>query len=263
MGEERFDGGGDGGGKFLEDFCGVGFAERKGAGGGLNEPARSLARVAAEALAQRERVDGEGQAVDERVPAVGFALLNRGEVTLDETVVAQRAETLQLTVAHAAAGGRETLVERFVGQLAVIGDEFAEFVARGVIESALDGGQFERLQNFGVIILQEILQAGSRGDLPEWERICGAREGRQTFRRAKLLDQRLEVTEEFRRYRRELCLVQHDLRPNIYPRLSRFNAAPLHVRMPAVKMPASGLIACMRRIFMAILLSNPPPSIPR
>src|ERR1700722_9570282 len=111
--------------------------------------------VTKEALAQGQGINRERQTINQSMPATGFALFDSGEVTLDEALIAQRAESLKLALADAAAGGSEVLQDGFEGQFLVKGNQLAQFIATGIEKSASNGGQFERLQNIGVIISEE------------------------------------------------------------------------------------------------------------
>ena len=193
--EKGFDGGGEGRGKIGKHGRIIGFGKRERTGGGLQEAAGGLLRVTDEPLSQGQRIDGEGQPIDQSVPAVGFAAFDGAKVSLDDALVAQRAQALQLALAGKAAGGGEILEHGFTGHLTVASDEFADFIAAGVVKRALDGRKFERLQNPGVVILEEQLQIRRSGN-PADGKIAGtAGERGQTGRRAELLDQWPKVTE--------------------------------------------------------------------
>src|SRR5882724_1458311 len=108
------------------------------------------------------------------------------------------------------------------------------------MEGALDGRQFERFENLSVIIPNKRAQVSRRVDPPGWQRTGPADEGGRSARRADLLDERIKITEQFRRVRRWLCLMQHFFSTGASLASLLFNAAPLHSRMPAVKMPRNG-----------------------
>jgi hypothetical protein len=194
-GEEGFDGGGEGGGKFVEDGRGGSVGKSEGARGGLQEAARGLLGVTDEALSQRQRIDRQRDAIDEGVPAVGFAAFDGGEVALDDAFVAEGAESLQLAQSRATAGGGKFLEDGLVRQFVVPRDEFADFVLPGVGEGALDGGEFEGLEDAGVVIFEEGLQVRSGGDLARGKGAGAAGECFQPGRGAELLHQWTEVTE--------------------------------------------------------------------
>ena len=82
-------------------------------------------------------------------------LFNGRQVTLRHAFAAKRSQVLELSLADMAAGGGKTLQERFAGQSLVEGDEFAQFIAARMQISILNGGQFEREQNPGVISPQK------------------------------------------------------------------------------------------------------------
>src|SRR4051794_19720064 len=90
-GEEGFHGGGQWGAEFFKQGAGIGFGKIQGTGGGVNEPAGGLMGVTKKSLAQRQRIDRQRHTIDERVPALGLALVHGGEVALHDALIAQRA----------------------------------------------------------------------------------------------------------------------------------------------------------------------------
>ena len=77
------------------------------------------------------------------------------QITLHEALVSQRAQFPQLPQADSAAGGRELADSRFAGDFLVERNQFAQFVARSVNVSALDGRQLDGQQDGGVVSRQK------------------------------------------------------------------------------------------------------------
>src|SRR5258706_3213156 len=117
--EQKFDGGGEGGGQVVKEFAALAFGKAQGSGGGVNKPAHGLMAIAEQTLAQGEGVDRERDAIDQCVPDVGLGILNGGEIALDEPLIAQRTEFLQLALTDAAAGRGKTLQDRLAGPLLI------------------------------------------------------------------------------------------------------------------------------------------------
>src|SRR5258708_6565014 len=109
----------------------------------MNEAARGLMGIAEQTLAQGQGIDRQCQTINQGVPAVGLATVNRREVALHKPVVAQRAEALELALADAAARGSKVLEDGFVGELLVERDQLAQFIVRGVRKGALNDGQLD------------------------------------------------------------------------------------------------------------------------
>ena len=66
----------------------------KSASGGADEAADGLASVMEESLAERERIGGKNDAVNEGVPAVGFAFVHRFAIALDKPEIFHGAKTI-------------------------------------------------------------------------------------------------------------------------------------------------------------------------
>src|SRR5882724_1076960 len=109
----------------------------------MNEAARGLTGVAEQSLAQGQRIDRQCQTINQGVPAVGLAAVNRRKIALHEAVVTQRAEALELALADAAARGSKVLEDGFAGELLVERDQLAQFIVRGVEKGALNDGQLD------------------------------------------------------------------------------------------------------------------------
>src|SRR5215472_2968004 len=103
-------------------------------------------RVSEEALAQGQRIDFEGQTVNERVPAMGDPGLDGVQIALDHSGIAQGAELLELATAYAPAGFSEALQPGLGSERLIQRDQLAEFMRGGVPMSGVDGGQFQREQ---------------------------------------------------------------------------------------------------------------------
>lgn len=131
------------------------FREAERAGGGVDEAARGLMGVAQQALAQGQRIDRQGQAIDHGMPAQGNTLLDGLAVALQGALVAQRAQFLELGLADALAWGCEPAQARFVGQLLIKSDQFTYPAADGVLMGGLDGRQFEREEDFLLVGQEE------------------------------------------------------------------------------------------------------------
>ena len=71
--------------------------------------------TAEEALAQWQRVNGERDAINQRVPAVGLASFDRGEIALHQALVTERTKLLQLVLPYALAGGGKLPEQSFLG----------------------------------------------------------------------------------------------------------------------------------------------------
>ena len=119
--EQKFDGGGKGGGQVIKESAALALGKAQGAGGGINKAAHGLMAIAKQTLAQGERIYREGHTIDQSVPAMGLGILDGGEIALDEPLIAQRPKFLQLALTDAATGGGKTLQDRLAGQLLIEG----------------------------------------------------------------------------------------------------------------------------------------------
>ena len=133
------------------------------------------------------------------MPAARVSRRNGLEITLDETLVAQRTQPAQLPLADAATGGREVPQHRLGGQPPVERDQFAQFITGGVRVGPQDRRPFEREENFPLISTEEGLERGEIMD----GRILPHRRSRvergQSVRRAELVEQRMRIAQQFRR----------------------------------------------------------------
>jgi len=102
-------------------------------------------------LTQRQRVNGEKDSVNKRMPSVGLAGFNSGKITARETFAAQRAKAFQLPASNLAAAVSERLQERLGGKSGVKRKEFAALARSGVTKSGGDGGDFDRREHVRLI----------------------------------------------------------------------------------------------------------------
>src|SRR5262245_39790148 len=98
----------------------------------MHEAEQGLFFVAGQSLENREGIDGKSDAIDERVPAMGAAGVDRAKIAHEKSMIAQGAEAFDLALADATAGGLECLEDGFGSHGLVEGDELAGFVAAGV-----------------------------------------------------------------------------------------------------------------------------------
>ena len=68
------------GGQILQERAAILFGEPEGVRHGVNETHQRLAFIAGQPLEDREGIDGEGQAIDERMPAVGGSGIDGAEI---------------------------------------------------------------------------------------------------------------------------------------------------------------------------------------
>ncbi len=140
--DELFDCGREGFAELFEEAAAGPFGQPQRFGGGVNETAGGLETVSEQSLSQWHGVQRERQAIHERVPRAGFTAFDAFEVAADDALIAQRTESQQFSATDAMAGFGEGTERRFAGQLAIEFSQFADFMARRVIEGALDGGEF-------------------------------------------------------------------------------------------------------------------------
>ena len=134
------------------------------------------------------------------MPGIGFAAFHRFAVSPRHALVAQRAELLQLHLADAAAGFGERLQLGLRGQFPVELDEFAEFMAGGVIEGALNRRKFNRQENVLMIGLKEAAQRPQIAHLRDAYRGREFAERYQPVGRAQLLGKRMPVAQPIGRF---------------------------------------------------------------
>ena len=146
--------------EFFEGGAGVVFADGKGMGGAFKVATKNLLRVMHETLARGQRIDGECESVNQRVPALGAVFINSGHVTGEHAFATQRGEALKLELADAAAGVSEGRVTAFARDGFVERDEFLAFVAGGVIVSAINGWPFMFDEYLTLVSVEELAQRG-------------------------------------------------------------------------------------------------------
>ncbi len=157
---------------------------------------RGLMGVTEQALPQGQRINGEGQAIDQRMPAIGIARFDRGEVTLYDALVPQWAERLQLAMAHATAGDGKILEQRLIREFLIKREQFAELAAAGVKMGGLNGGQLDGPQDAALVIPQENAQCRQAAYLAQRQRSVRARQRGHAVGGAELQQQGREVPEQ-------------------------------------------------------------------
>lgn len=197
MADEGFDGSREVCAEFAEEVAAFHFREFEGPCGGVDEAAHGLEAVSDQSLAEGDGVEGEGESVNKRVPGVGFAAGDGVEVAAGDAFVAEGAEPFQLGAAGAAARFGERFEGLDLGQLAVEGDHFAQFVPGGVVEGAADGGQFMRQQDVPLVMVEEASQGGRVADRGNAQGSGDFAEGNKAAGGPELLGEWMPVAQPF------------------------------------------------------------------
>lgn len=166
----------------------------------MDETARRLQAVTDQALPQRHRVQHQRQAINQRVPGVGFPTLDGIEVSPHDPFISQGAQFPQFALADAAAGFGERPRLELRGQLPVELDQFAHLEPAGMIERSLDGWQLNGQKYLLVIIMKETPKRGHVPNRGGPKRSRSFAQGHQSVGGTELLDQRMPVAQPLGRF---------------------------------------------------------------
>ena len=141
---------------------------------GADKAAESLTSVMEQPLAQWERVSGENDSVNERMPAVGAAFVHGFAVALYEAEIFHRSEAIELALADVTAGELEFLEGGIVGELGVKREEFAEMILSGEIVGGVNLAELERTEGLLAVANEKFAE---RADGMDFCELMGAGDG--------------------------------------------------------------------------------------
>src|SRR5205807_3075087 len=121
-------------------------------------------------LANGQRINGQRQAIDKRVPGLRLPPFDGLKVTLHNSHVAQRPKALKLVLPDAPAGRGKIPVPVLPGNFEVQSQQLAGFVAAGMLVGQANRRQIESQQNLGQVSVEKPRESGWGFDLREAKR---------------------------------------------------------------------------------------------
>jgi len=172
-----------------DDVAAIGFGEFEGASCGADKAAHGAISVVHEALARRKGIKGEGNPVNNGVPARGLAAINGIEVTLQEAFTADGPQAAQMHLPDLPAGRGELGHRELPGDGAIQGDQLAAMVVAGVEGGLVNRGQFNGDKDLFQIGFDENCEARDIGDGGIAQESAGSGNADEVLHRAELLEQ--------------------------------------------------------------------------
>src|SRR5687768_12699605 len=118
-------------------------------------------------LAEWKRIGGENNAVDQCVPAVSLAFVDRFAIALNESEIFHGAEAIKLSLANVAAGQLEFTQCGIRRELSIQLEQFANVILAGELIRSVDLAVFERAERLLAITKEKFTQSAKRMNFGE------------------------------------------------------------------------------------------------
>lgn len=189
------DGGGDAGGAGVAEAKSVGWSGAQAEEGGVEKTLLGTEREVGEALAEGDGEEGEEDAVDDDVPAVGLTGFDGFEITL-ERAASKGAQAAELGAAQVTAGVGERGCSERLKELAIQVDQFTELTAHEVLVGVADSGQFDGYEQSVAVAGEETVNGGEGIRFGGLDEFGQSGEGGERFRGTESLGERMDIAGE-------------------------------------------------------------------